>query len=110
MSNPSGLAAQASMAPTASGSAAASTVASLASFDPQSGWFGLANTYANQFVSSGFPINLLSYLAQNTSAQALQTVGSQIGQGLSEGEAALGPLRGPGHSAPPDSQRSPRRR
>ncbi|MDA3641026.1 PPE family protein [Mycobacterium xenopi] len=96
VSNPSGLAAQASMAPTASGSAAASTVASLASFDPQSGWFGLANTYANQFVSSGFPINLLSYLAQNTSAQALQTVGSQIGQGLSEGEAALGPLRGPG--------------
>ncbi len=56
----------------------------------------MANTYANQFISSGFPINLLSYLAQNTSAQALQTVGSQIGQGLSEGEAALGPLRGSG--------------
>jgi PPE-repeat protein len=95
MSHPAGLATQASVMPTASTSAA-STLASLASFDPQSGWFGLANTYANQFVSSGFPINLLSYLAQNTSAQALQTVGSQIGQGLSEGEAALGPPKGLG--------------
>ncbi|BCO37380.1 PPE family protein [Mycobacterium heckeshornense] len=96
VSDPTGLVAQAGVAPTASTAAAASTAASLASFDPQSGWFGLANTYANQFISSGFPINLLSYLAQNTSAQALQTVGSQIGQGLSEGEAALGPLRGSG--------------
>jgi hypothetical protein len=52
----------------------------------------LANVYANQFVSSGFPINLLSYLAQNQSAQALQGVNAQIGQGVSEGESALGPL------------------
>jgi PPE-repeat protein len=59
-------------------------------FDPNVGWFGLANTYANQFISSGFPINLLSYLAQSTSAQALQSVGGDIGQGLSEGESALG--------------------
>ncbi|QNI05895.1 PPE family protein [Mycobacterium kubicae] len=59
-------------------------------FNPNSGWFGLANTYANQFLSSGFPINLLSYLAQNTSAQALQSVAPEIGQGLSDGEAALG--------------------
>jgi len=54
------------------------------------GWFQLANTYANQFISSGFPINLLSYLAQNSSAQALQAVAPEIGQGLSEGESALG--------------------
>jgi hypothetical protein len=54
------------------------------------GYFQLANTYANQFISSGFPINMLSYVAQNTSAQALQTVGGDIGQGLSEGQAALG--------------------
>ncbi|BBY34613.1 hypothetical protein BST33_14840 [Mycolicibacter minnesotensis] len=60
-------------------------------YDPNYGWSGLANTYANQFVSSGFPINLLSYLAQNTSAQALQNVNAAIGQGLSEGEAALAP-------------------
>lgn len=74
--------------------AAASPLASATDFDPNSGWFGLANTYANQFVSSGFPINLLSYLAQNTSAQALQGMGSEIGQGLSEGEAALVPSLG----------------
>jgi len=58
--------------------------------DPTSGYFGLANTYANQFISSGFPINLLSYLAQNQSAQALSGVNAQIGQGVSEGESALG--------------------
>jgi PPE-repeat protein len=58
--------------------------------DPNEGFVGLANTYANQFVSSGFPINLLSYLAQSQSAQALQGVSAQVGQGVSEGEAALG--------------------
>jgi PPE-repeat protein len=58
--------------------------------DPNAGYIGLANTYANQFVSSGFPINLLSYLAQSQSAQALQGVSSSIGQGVSEGEGALG--------------------
>ncbi|MCV7401854.1 PPE family protein [Mycobacterium fragae] len=105
VTNPTGLAAQASAVsaatttavPAAAGSSsAASTLAAMSSFDPNSGWFGLANTYANQFVSSGFPINLLSYLAQNSSAQALQTVGSQIGQGLAEGEAALAPPGGLG--------------
>jgi len=45
-------------------------------------------TYANQFISSGFPINLLSYLAQNTQAQVFQGLGD-IGKGLSEGEDAL---------------------
>jgi PPE-repeat protein len=59
-------------------------------FDPKAGWFGLADTYLNQFVATAFPINLLSYLAQSTSAQALQSVGGEVGQGLSEGEAALG--------------------
>ncbi|OBI45466.1 PPE family protein [Mycobacterium sp. E796] len=59
-------------------------------FNPQKGWFGLANTYADQFIAGGIPINLLSYIAQYTSAQALQSVGSDVGQGLAEGEAALG--------------------
>ncbi|WP_421841738.1 PPE family protein [Mycobacterium sp.] len=68
----------------------AAILAALAAFDPNAGWFGLANTYANQFISSGFPINLLSYAAQNTSAQALQTVAPEIGEGLFEGESALG--------------------
>jgi PPE-repeat protein len=44
----------------------------------------------NSTFSSGFPINLLSYLAQSSSAQALESVGGDIGQGLSEGESALG--------------------
>ncbi|ORB70020.1 PPE family protein [Mycobacterium scrofulaceum] len=58
-------------------------------FDPNAGWFSYFSTWGNQFISSGFPINMLSYLAQNTSAQALQGVGSDIGLGLSEGEGAL---------------------
>jgi PPE-repeat protein len=56
--------------------------------DPTTGYFGLLNQYANQFISSGFPINLLSYAAQNTQAQAFSGLGD-IGKGLSEGEAAL---------------------
>jgi PPE-repeat protein len=44
----------------------------------------------NTIIGSGLPINLLSYLAQNTSAQALQSVGGDVGLGLAEGEAALG--------------------
>src|SRR5271166_67961 len=98
IANPAGVAAQASVVPAATTSAApaaaaitpASIVSSLASFDPQAGWFGLGNQYINQFISSGFPINMLSYVAQNTSAQALQTVGGDIGTGLSEGQSALG--------------------
>jgi PPE-repeat protein len=92
--NPSGLSTQASTAaPAATTSvtpAATSAAVNLGFGDPTTGYFGLANVYANQFVSSGFPINLLSYLAQSQSAQALQGVNSQVSQGLSEGEGALG--------------------
>lgn len=56
--------------------------------DPNSGWFGYWSTWGNQFISSGFPINMLSYLAQNSSASALQSVGGDIGSGLSEGLGA----------------------
>jgi PPE-repeat protein len=115
ITNPTGLAAQAQATPTSAASSSASRAAAAAAAsstpaaaaaaapaaaasdpinlgfsDPTTGYFGLANTYANQFISSGFPVNLLSYLAQNTSAQALQTVGSDIGAGLSEGQAAIG--------------------
>jgi hypothetical protein len=98
VANPAGTAAQASVVQAATTStttnAAASPISSLVSavqsFDPLDGWFGLGNQWANQFISSGFPINMLSYLAQNTSAQALQSVGSDIGTGLSEGQSALG--------------------
>lgn len=58
-------------------------------FDPNQGWFGLTNTYANQLISSGFPINMLSYFAQFTSAQALTELAPDVAQGLSEGESAL---------------------
>ena len=88
-----GAAAQASAAPAAAttpGQTLTDTLSSLASIDPQAGYIGLANQYINQFISSGFPINMLSYLAQNTSAQALQTVGGDIGQGLTEGLQAVG--------------------
>jgi PPE-repeat protein len=107
-----GTAAQASAVPAAGSSAKSAATAAaaalpaatnplqqLAQFDPNAGWFGLANTYANQFISSGFPINLLSYAAQNSSAQALQTVGGDIGQGLSEGIGSVGGGAGGGLSA-----------
>ena len=54
-----------------------------------SGWFRYASTWGWQFIASGFPVNLLSYLAQVKAAQALQGVGTDIGQGLAEGTAAL---------------------
>jgi PPE-repeat protein len=42
------------------------------------------------FPGSGFPINLLSYLAQSTTAQAAQNLGGELGQGLSQGESLFG--------------------
>jgi PPE-repeat protein len=81
-------AATTSSAPTVAAASPAPAVAP--GFDPSVGFIGEANTYANQFISSGFPINLLSYLAQNQSAQALQGVNAQIGQGVSEGESIPG--------------------
>ena len=68
--------------------AAAATPINFGITDPTTGYFGLANQYANQFISSGFPFNMLSYAAQSTQAQAFQGLGD-IGKGLSEGEAAL---------------------
>ncbi|MGO9509487.1 MAG: PPE domain-containing protein, partial [Mycobacterium sp.] len=98
--DPSGVAAQASTVSTQAAAAAAAPAADsplaplLDAITPtdivNNGWFQLANAYANQFISSGFPINMLSYVAQNSSAQALQSVAPDIGQGLSEGETALG--------------------
>ncbi|HEY2089440.1 MAG TPA: PPE family protein [Mycobacterium sp.] len=95
--NPSNLKTQASSATPAATTSSGATVAAAIpasplppAGDPNVGFVGLANTYANQFISSGFPINLLSYLAQNQSAQALAGVNSAVGQGVSEGENALG--------------------
>ena len=117
ITNPAGTAAQASVTSAATTSAtpgATITPASILSAiqaaaagdpinlgltDPTTGYFGLFNQYANQFISSGFPINLLSYAAQNSSAQALQAVGGDIGTGLSEGQSALGGLPAGGAGA-----------
>lgn len=55
------------------------------SFDPNSSWFGWASTWGNQFISSGFPINLLGVWAQLATAQGVASVGGDIGSGLSEG-------------------------
>jgi hypothetical protein len=59
-------------------------------FDPQAGWFGLANKHGYNFMSGGIPMNLLSAIAQTNIAQGFQNVGSDVAQGLAEGEAALG--------------------
>jgi PPE-repeat protein len=113
ITNPTGVAAQAKAAPTTAASssvaraaaaaasatctAAAADPAALASDpinlgfgDPTTGYFGLANQWGNQFLSSGFPFNMLGWVAQLQTAQGIQSVGSDIGTGLSEGEAALG--------------------
>ncbi|OBG26817.1 hypothetical protein A5672_06410 [Mycobacterium alsense] len=117
IANPAAAAAQTAAAQTAAAPAASTPIGDFlesilgtpGGFDPQVGWFGLANKYANQFIAGGFPITLLSYLAQANAAQALQNVGSSVGQGLSEGEAALsaagadlaGAIRGVGSTAAP---------
>ena len=118
IANPAGVAAQA--ATTSATPAATSPLSLLNIFAPGSntsgmGLPGLLNLFSgsagssfgsflnsnlvttaiiNSTFSSGFPINLLSYLAQNTSAQALQAVGGDIGTGLSEGQSALGAVPG----------------
>lgn len=107
IANPAGLAAQASavssvslatLATTSTTTAASSPISSIISaiqgFDPNSGWVGLANVWAYQFVASGFPINLLSYSAQLSAAQSLQAVSGDVGQGLAEGQGALGGVAG----------------
>ncbi|MCK8646274.1 PPE family protein [Mycobacterium colombiense] len=77
-----------------SGNAASSVGSALNSlnmpggFDPNAGWFNYFSTWGNQFISSGFPINLLGVWAQLATAQGVQSVGGDIGSGLSEGLGA----------------------
>ncbi len=95
ISNPTATAAQASVVPTAQAQAsvlpalAAANPINLGLADPTTGYFGLANQWGNQFISSGFPINLLGVFAQLATAQGVQSVGGEVGQGLAEGESAL---------------------
>ena len=94
ITDPTGVAAQTSAVPTITN--APQTALSFApvltqnpGLNPNAGWFGYFSTWGNQFVAGGFPVNLLSYLAQLTSAQALTGVNAEVGAGLVEG-AALG--------------------
>ncbi len=57
--------------------------------DPDSGWFEYWSVWGWQFIAGGFPISLLSYLAQFSAAQSLAGVGADISSGLSAGTAAL---------------------
>jgi PPE-repeat protein len=114
--NPAAAAAQASAVPSAAASTpAASLLQSI--FAPNTnatgmGLAGLLNLFSGSAQSSfgsllnsnilnpailtstvpgsGFPINLLSYLAQSTTAQAAQNLGGELGQGLSQGESLFG--------------------
>ena len=76
IADPAGSAAQAGVVSAAASPAASSPISSIISaiqaFDPTKGWVGLADVYAYQFVASGFPVNMLSYLAQLTAAKALR--------------------------------------
>lgn len=97
VANPSAVSMQATIAPAANvltGSSATGTGTALDAlgvtpFDPQSGWFWYFSIWGNQTIAGGLPVNLLSYLAQVSAAQALQGVNTDIGQGLAEGSAAL---------------------
>ncbi|OBI95294.1 PPE family protein [Mycobacterium sp. 1465703.0] len=103
VANPAGVTTQAAVLPatntTSSGMMTAANL-SLGSQDllasstfglnPDSGWFRYWSTWGWQLIASGFPVNLLSYLAQLNTAQALQGgVAGDIFGGLSEGTAAL---------------------
>lgn len=96
VANPSVVSTQATMVPAANaliGSSANTQsiidALGVTPFDPNKGWFGYTSIWGWQFIASGFPVNLLSYLAQLNAAQALSGVGADIGQGLAEGSAAL---------------------
>ncbi len=95
VANPSAVTTQATVAPTANALTSSSTTGSVIDalgvtpFNPNKGWFGYFSTWGNQFIAGGFPVNLLSYIAQVNAAQALQGVGADISQGLAEGGAAL---------------------
>jgi PPE-repeat protein len=91
---PTGLAAQIPAAAAAATPAATpldSLLSALQGFDPNKGLSGFLNTYANQAIAGGLPINLLAYLAQNKAAETLQGVG-ETGLGLSQAGGAPGGL------------------
>ncbi|MGB8390225.1 PPE family protein [Mycobacterium sp.] len=93
IANPVGLAAQASVAPANTAAAKVSTTVSSALAAPgdlvNNGWFQLANNWGNQFIASGFPVNLLGVWAQLATAKGFQSLGGDVGAGLAMGGADL---------------------
>ncbi|GAB1814704.1 PPE family protein [Mycobacterium sp. MUNTM1] len=102
VANPSGVTTQAAVVPTsntansgmmtAADLGAGQDLATSSAFglDPDSGWFRYWSVWGWQELAGGMPINLLSYLAQFNTAQALQGgVAGDIFGGLAEGTAAL---------------------
>ncbi len=103
VSDPSGPAREAAMVPatntanvgTQTAAAFAGTSQDLAAssafgLDPDSGWFRYFSVWGWQFIAGGFPVNLLSYLAQLNAAQSLTGgVATDIFGGLSEAAADL---------------------
>ena len=100
VTNPSGTATQAAVVPAATGATRTAAAVNLATaqdlnttsffgLDPDSGWFKYWSVWGWQEIAGGMPVNLLSYLAQFNTAQALQGVGGDIAQGLAEGSGAL---------------------
>ncbi|MEI7714771.1 MAG: PPE family protein [Mycobacterium sp.] len=62
---------------------------SLATFDPNAGWFGYFSTWGWQFLASGFPISLLAVDAQYATANAIGGLGGEVGLGLTQGGTSL---------------------
>ncbi|HYB81477.1 MAG TPA: PPE domain-containing protein, partial [Mycobacterium sp.] len=95
IANPVGLAAQASADPATTAASPASTISSALTTAASSGglidngWFQLANAWGNQFIASGFPVNLLGVCAQLATAKGFQSAGESIGAGLSQVGADL---------------------
>ncbi|OMC17049.1 PPE family protein [Mycobacterium colombiense] len=102
VANPSGVTTQAATVPasntvnsgmmTAANLGASQDLATSSAFglDPDSGWFRYWSVWGWQELAGGMPVNLLSYLAQVNTAQALQGgVAGDIFGGLAEGTAAL---------------------
>ncbi|MGO9153761.1 PPE family protein [Mycobacterium sp.] len=100
--DPTGTAAQAAAVPAATTSTSAQSIidqigsfftsilSTPGGFNPNTGWFGLANTWANQTIAAGgYPVNILGVLAQFATAKGFQSLGGDVAAGLAEGEASL---------------------
>lgn len=87
IANPAGLASPAGVAPAATSAGLFTTVPAATGGLVDNAWFQLANDWLNQAVSGGLPVNILVALATLSKAQAFQSLGGDIGSGLSQSAA-----------------------